>query len=193
MPWEKSFEEADVIDQAMAVFWDKGYAATSISDITEATGIKRGSLYNTFDGKRDLFLRGLLKYDNERRRKKLEKLEAVADPREAIAMFFAHIVEDSAADHEKKGCMLVNTSLDFSHHDEEVQAVVSDAFKDLTAFFEKTIRRGHEQGVIPESVAPRPTARALVALLAGIRVMGRGTFGKAALRQIADQALRLIS
>lgn len=193
MPWEKSFEESDVIEQAMQVFWEKGYAATSISDITEATGIKRGSLYNAFDGKHDLFLKSLLKYDNERRRASLRQLEAVDDPREAISMLFDYFVQDSLNDPDRKGCLLVNTSLDYSQHDDEVKKVVSDAFKELTVFFEKLIKRGQEQGDIPDTVTPRPTARALMALLVGIRVMGRGTLEKTALQQIADQAQRLIS
>ncbi|TWU48933.1 HTH-type transcriptional repressor ComR [Rubripirellula tenax] len=89
MPWEKSFEQSDVIERAKEAFWEKGYAATSISDVTAATGIERGSLYNTFDGKHDLFVRAQLKYRGERRAGKLRMLETVNDRREAIAMFFS--------------------------------------------------------------------------------------------------------
>lgn len=193
MPWEKTFEESDVIDQAMQVFWEKGYAATSISDILEATGIKRGSLYNAFEGKHDLFLQSILKYENQRWQNLLRQLETVEDPREAILIFVDRTVQDTLSDPEKKGCMLVNTALDYSLHDDEVQKIVSDAVKQRIAFFENFIKRGQEQGVIPDSVQPRPTAKALVALLVGIRVLGRGVFGKAALQQIAEEARRLIS
>ena len=193
MPWEKTFEESDVIEQAMRVFWEKGYAATSISDITEATGVKRGSLYNAFDGKHELFVRGLLKYDIERRQQKLRQLEDIEDPRKAISMFFDHLVKDSLCDPEKKGCLLVNTALEYSLHDDEVQEIVSDAYKELTAFFEKAIKRGQRCGEIPHAIEPRPTAKALIALSAGIRVLGRGAFGKTSLQQIAEQAKRLIS
>ena len=193
MAREKTFDESDMIEKAMHVFWEKGYAATSISDITEATGVKRGSLYNAYDGKYDLFMRSLLKYDREQRKQQLLQLDAVKDPREAIAMFFDYCVKDSLQDPDKKGCLLVNTALDYSLHDDEVQKVVSDAMKELTTFFENQIKRGQENGGIPGSVEPRPTARALIALLAGIRVLGRGTFGKTALHQISDQAKQLIS
>ena len=193
MPWEKSFDESDVVEQAMHVFWEKGYAATSISDITVATGIKRGSLYNAFDGKDDLFLRSLLKYDNERRKELLRKMEEIDDPCEAISTFFDLIVNDCLNDPHKKGCLLVNTSLDYSHLHDNIKNVVTEAFRELTAFFEKKIKHGQEQGMIPDTVLPRPTAKALIASLVGIRVLGRGMFGKAALQQIADQAKRLIS
>lgn len=193
MPWEKSFEESDVVEQAMRVFWKKGYNATSISDITTATGIKRGSLYNAFNGKEDLFLRSLIKYDQEHRKILLDQVEAIDDPREAIASLFDGIVDDSLSDLDKKGCLLVNTSLDYSHVDEDVQKVVADAFQELTRFFEKQIRRGQQRGDIPSTLSARSTARTLLSLLIGIRVLGRGLYGKTALRQIAEQAKRLIS
>ncbi|QDT04788.1 HTH-type transcriptional repressor ComR [Rubripirellula lacrimiformis] len=192
MPWEKSFEESDVVEKAMLVFWQKGYDATSISDILLATGIKRSSLYNAFGGKDDLFLRSLLRYDQQRQKTLLRRMDAIDDPCECIAALIDHVVSDSLNDPSKKGCLLVNTSLDYSHRDAEIQKVVTDALKELTTFFEKAIRRGQDRGDIPASVDAKPTARALLALVAGIRVLGRGPFTKTALLQIAEQAKRLI-
>lgn len=194
MPWEKSFEESDVIERVMHVFWQKGYAATSISDITEATGIKRGSLYNAFEGKDDLFLRSLLKYDSEKRQALLQRIAEIENPRDAISTLFSTIIKNSLNDPDKKGCLLVNTSLELPHHNnKDVQKVVTDGFKQLTTFFEQAIQQGKLTGDIPQTVNARSTAKALLACLVGIRVMGRGAFGKATLNQIAEQALRLIS
>lgn len=193
MPWEKSFEESEVIEQAMEVFWEKGYAATSISDITEATGIKRGSLYNAFDGKHDLFVRALLKYGSDRRTSKLRMLETIDDPREAITMFFDSLVKATLNDPDKKGCLLFNTALEYPSHDDDVKKLVSDGIKEVLSFFEGRIERGKELGKIPDSVDTRPTAKSLIALVVGIRVLGRGAFGKTALQQVAGQAIGMIS
>ena len=193
MPWEKSFDESDVIEQAMEVFWQKGYAATSISDITDATGLKRGSLYNAFDGKHDLFVRGLLKYGNDRRTSKLRILETVDDPREAIRMFFDSLVKATLNDPDKKGCLLFNTALEYPSHDDVVKKLVNDGIKEVVTFFEGRINRGKELGIIPDSVETRPAAKALIALVVGIRVLGRGAFGRTALQQVAQQAIDLIS
>ena len=193
MPWEKTFEEADVVEQAMQVFWEKGYAATSISDITDATGIKRGSLYNAFGGKHDLFVQALQKYGGERRTNNLRMLESVEDPREAITMFFDALVKATVDDPDRKGCLLFNTALEYSSHDDDVRQLVSDGVNEVVAFFEGQIRRGKELGSIPNSVDTRSAAKALVALAVGIRVLGRGAFGKTALRQVARQAVDLIS
>ena len=193
MPWEKTFEESDVIEQVMQVFWKKGYSATSISDLTEATGIKRGSLYNAFQSKDGLFIKSLLKYENEQRRAWMRDAEAREDPREAILWWFKECVKSSLNDPERKGCLLINTALDFSIHNEEVKKVVSSGVKEVSQFFERLIKRGQESGQIPASVEPRSTAKALFALLIGIRVMGRGALDKSSLQQIAKQAETLIS
>ncbi|MCM2369950.1 TetR/AcrR family transcriptional regulator [Aporhodopirellula aestuarii] len=193
MPWEKSFDESEVIDKAMHVFWQKGYMATSISDLTAATGIQRGSLYNAFSGKQELFLRSLQKYDREQRCVLLKRLEAIDDPLKAISVLFDAIVQQSMEDPQKKGCFLINTSLTLSEHDDEAQALVSTALKEFTQFFARQIKLGQQREQIPVTVPVRATARALFALVVGIRVMGRGGFDKPALHQVAKQALRLVS
>ncbi len=194
MPWEKSFDENAVIEQIMEVFWEKGYEATSISDITEATGLKRGSLYNAFgDGKQELFLRSLLKYDREQRAAIIKQLEAIEDPIAAFDTLFDALVQQAMADTEKKGCMLVNTSLNIAHYDQSVQELITKGMDEFAAFFERLIKRGQATGQISELVKPKPTSRALLTFVVGIRVMSRGVLNKTALKQASEQAKALIS
>jgi TetR/AcrR family transcriptional repressor of nem operon len=193
MPSEKSFKEADVVNQAMQIFWEKGYTATSISDITEATGIKRGSLYNAFEGKRDLFLQSLLAYDRTRLTQRLSQLDEVKDPREAISGFIKARESAGCETAGAKGCLLVNTLLEYAHHDPEVQQTVSDALGEVVSFFERKIRQGQRDGTIPDSVEVRATAQALLALIVGVRVLGRGAMADRDLRRIEEQAMRFIS
>jgi TetR/AcrR family transcriptional repressor of nem operon len=58
----KAFNEDDVLDKAVEVFWAKGYEATSMQDLVNAMGIQRGSLYAAFGSKQQLFLRSLDRY-----------------------------------------------------------------------------------------------------------------------------------
>jgi len=58
----RKFNEDDVIDKAVKVFWAKGYEAASIQDLVDTMGIQRGSLYATFGGKQPLFLKSLKRY-----------------------------------------------------------------------------------------------------------------------------------
>ncbi len=193
MPWEKSFDEKTVINQIMEVFWEKGYAATSISDLTEATGLKRGSLYNAFgNGKQELFMRSLLKYDTEQRAAIIKRLEAIEDPIVAFDTLFDALVQQAMADTEKKGCLLTNTALNITQYEEPVQILIKKGMDEFAAFFERLIKRGQSSGQISESVKPKPTSKALVTFVTGIRVMSRGVFNKTALKQAAEQAKALI-
>ncbi len=62
----KSYQRGEVIDQALNVFWDKGYAATSLSDLMTSTGLNKRSLYNEFGNKEKLFLEVLNRYQELR-------------------------------------------------------------------------------------------------------------------------------
>ena len=62
MPRPKSFDPDHALDRAMCAFWKKGYASTSISDLTKAMGINKFSLYSTFGDKRAVFLAALDRY-----------------------------------------------------------------------------------------------------------------------------------
>lgn len=192
MPWEKSFNEEEALEKAMDVFWQKGFKSASIADLIERTGINRGSLYNAFGGKQQLFVKALRKYDRDRQAM-LAELEVLDDPKKAIAMFFDIVVDRTVADQNCKGCFLINTALEISTHDNEVKEIVTNGVKEIEAFFRRSIEVGQARGEIPKGLNPEATARTLLALIVAIRVLGRGVLEEAALHTIADEVKRLIA
>lgn len=192
MPWEKSFNEEEVLEKAMHLFWEKGFEPTSIADLIEGTGINRGSLYNAFGGKQALFEKVLLKYDRDKRRTLLAQLEALDDPKKAICDFFDNIVADTLSDTGKKGCFLINTASKIATHDEQVSEIITNGLREIEAFFRRSVEVGQARGVFCKELNPENTAKALMAFLVAIRVLGRGAYSDAALKTIADEAKRLI-
>lgn len=193
MPWEKSFSEDEVVKRATRVFWDKGYEAASISDLLEGMEINRGSFYNAFGGKRELFIRALKDYDEGFRRTVLADLEAMDDPKTAFQVFFKMVVDSTVADNEKKGCLLVNTTLELPAHDEEIHQLVGKAMGALESFFRRGIEVAQARGDMPKDIDPAKTASGLLALVVSIRVLGRGLFTEESLAAIAHQAERLVA
>ncbi|MEL7447600.1 MAG: TetR/AcrR family transcriptional regulator [Pseudomonadota bacterium] len=191
MPWEKSFNEDDALEKAMRVFWQKGYDSASIADLINGTGINRGSLYNAFGGKERLFIRALKRYDQDRK-EMLAELEALDDPRRAIEGFFEHLVSTTLADEEHKGCFLFNTAVDISSHGEKVQGIVKNGVAEIEGFFRRCIEVGQARGAMPAALDARDTAKALLGLTIGIRVLGRGVYPEDALRALATQATQLV-
>lgn len=192
MPWEKSFDEDAVVEKAMKVFWEKGYEATSINDLIKGTGIGRGSLYNAFGGKQSLFHQALLKYHSENHRATLAKLEALDDPLKAIHGLFDAVTRQTIADKEKKGCFLINTTLELWAHDAKTRALIKQGHDETIAFFRRCIEVGQARKEIPPSVDPLATAKVLLSLMIALRVLGRGAFTDKDLREFADQADRLL-
>ena len=192
MPWEKSFDEEAALEKAMLVFWEKGFEPASIADLIEGTGINRGSLYNAFGGKQKLFVKALKKYDRYRQ-DTLARLEALDDPKKAITALFDDVVTKAVTDQDRKGCFLFNTALEIGSHDKEVKEIVSNGIRENEAFFRRSIEVGQARGVFRKDLDPGATAKTLLALIVGIRVLGRGVFTEAALRTIANEAKRLIA
>jgi len=192
MPWKKSFSEEDAIHDAMMLFWEKGYDSTSIADLLTGLNINRGSLYNAFGGKRNLFIKALTKYDKEIRHTSLAKLEALDDPVKAIETLFDNAVSEAVADKQKKGCFLVNTASEISAHDQDVVEITRQGMHDFVAFFRRCIEVGQARGEILANLEPQATARKLLALTSAIRLLGRGIFEESDLQIIADEAKRTI-
>lgn len=193
MPWEKSFDLDEAVDQATKVFWSKGYEATSMADLVTQMGINKGSLYNAFGSKKELFTRALLKYDRDNKQNLLQKLEALEDPVEAISTLFETVINDSINDSDKKGCLIINTALELPNHTDDIQKIIDASLGEFEAFFKSMIKQGQERGAIPKKVIVNDTAKSLLALVIGLRVLSRGVFDVAGLTSIKKDALRLIT
>jgi len=193
MPWEKSFNEDTAIEKAMMVFWQKGFEPASISDLIANMGITRGSLYNAFGDKHQLFIKALIKYDKDYSRALLKEMESINDPKLSIVKLFEFIVAQSLSDAKKKGCLLVNTASELAFHGDQINKIVRNGLRDFESFFTASITKGQEQGQIPITLDPDNTAKGLMAMVVAIRILSRGLFDEASLRAIAKQAQRLIS
>ena len=192
MPWEKTFEIDNAIDRATEVFWAKGYEATSLADLLKAIGINKGSFYNAFGSKKKLFTQSLLKYEREQHQQTLAQLESLEDPVVAIDKLFDLLIEQSRTDKEKKGCFLINTALDLPNHDDDIKRAVKKGLKVAESFFERQVALGISTGAIPKRVDPEVTAKGLLTLLVGFRVLARGVFDRVDLSAIKTQAIDLI-
>ena len=84
----KGFDPAVALDRAAAVFWENGYAATSVQDLVDRMGINRFSLYDTFGDKRALYLAALDHYQRKRGERLIRVLEETPDGLAAIRAYF---------------------------------------------------------------------------------------------------------
>lgn len=117
------FNECEIIDKAMNVFWEKGYHATSMQDLVDAMQINRSSLYNTIGDKHCLFIKCVTVYAEAGLKETQEK---VAKEKSALQALI-NIIRDKAAwvvDSEK-GCLGIKTVFEIAPEDNEVRNVLT--------------------------------------------------------------------
>ena len=193
MPWDKQFNVDEALTKAMQAFWARGYEATSIQDLVGCMGINRGSLYATFGDKRGLFIQALRHYDAVHREAWIAALlDRAGTPKQAILDAFEGVIATVLEDGRRDGCLLVNTALELSPHDEEIAAIVGQALREMEDFFRRMIEAGQAAGDIPRHVEPVETAQSLLSLFIGLRVLSRSRPEAALLRAIARQAEALL-
>ena len=193
MPWETKFDIDNAIDKATGVFWAKGYKATSLADLLNAMNINKGSFYNTFGSKKALFAQALEKYDREHRHRLLTDLRNLNNPVLAINQLFNLSIKDSLKDSDKKGCFIINTAMDLPNHDKDTNLTIKHGLKQVELFFKEQIELGISQGDIPAKKHSGETAKSLLTLAAGWRVLSRGIFDEPDLNIIRKQVSALIS
>ncbi len=188
----KEFDQTKAIDGAVDCFWAHGYEATSVRDLAEHMGIGGASLYNAYGGKRALFVTALERYANRSSRERIARLEADDRPKQAIKAFLSEIIERSLADHDRKGCLLVNSALDVAPHDAEIGKVIAGYLDEIQAFFQRNIEAGRRAGQMPRSLDAVAVSAHLLGVLMGIRVLARTRPDRALLESVARPALRLL-
>jgi TetR/AcrR family transcriptional regulator, transcriptional repressor for nem operon len=188
----REFDEQAVLNAAMNRFWELGYQATSMRDLTVETGLTSPSLYNAFGDKRALFRQVLERYVQHSSRARIARLESSLLPKDAIKAFFAEIVEHSLSDKDRRGCLLVNSALEIAPHDPEIGAEVAKRLGEVEAFFQRSVVAAQKAGSIPSDRDAKDLARVLLAVLLGIRVVARATPERNLLEGMARPVLAML-
>jgi TetR/AcrR family transcriptional regulator, transcriptional repressor for nem operon len=185
----RSFEREAALEQAMRLFWARGYAGVSIQDVVEATGLSRASLYAAFGDKRALFREAVEHYVARVSAGRLARLDAPGSAKAAIRRYFDDLAAFTLGEGRKLGCLLTNTAVELAPHDAAIEARLKASFAKVEAAFARTIRRGQAQGEIAAQKDPRALARFLVNAVQGLRVFGRARPSRAALHDIVSATL----
>lgn len=167
----REFDEEQVLDAAMQLFWEKGYEATSLSDLTSRMGIQRPSIYSAFGDKKELFETALRKYTSSHASMIRNELHSNPSVKEAFRVFFESVVEDEYAENPRKGCFCINTMVELAPHDEKFEILTREHQMYLSVIFQETIERGVQSGELASGIDAKAVAQSLVVSLIGLTVM----------------------
>lgn len=173
MPRTKQFQEEEVLQKAVEIFWRKGYHATSMEDLVQYLGINRGSLYDTFGGKKQLFEKAIRKYIQDNTKITHELLSQHKSVKEGLYHFFKVVVEGSIADDEKKGCLVVNTSTELATSDPEMAKILIRNRQNFEEIFLQYLKTGQEKGEIGNDKDLEAISKYLVTFFNGLKVSAK--------------------
>lgn len=166
------FDRSAVLHQAMAVFWRKGYEATTMVDLLAATGLSKSSLYAAFGNKKQLFLAAFDAY-RAIRAVQMQRLLAQGSAREAIADFFRLIIADAGALDYIDGCMSINEAVEMAPHDADIRQRVQLDFERIEQALLVAIQRGQAEGSVNQHKSAEELSQLLLLAFPGLQVMVR--------------------
>jgi TetR/AcrR family transcriptional repressor of nem operon len=191
----KEFDESKALREAMMLFWEKGYEATSMRDLMRRMQINRASLYGTYGDKRALFLRALQEYEQAFGYRTLLERARQGSPIEAIKSLFAEIIRSlmKISSVRKRGCLIQNTALELSPHDLEVGKRVKANFELCHRIFAEVLQLARKKGELHKSDQEiEELGIFLFANLSAIRSLAKVGMNESALRAVATNALRAL-
>jgi len=159
-----------ILEIAMDVFWEKGYESTSIADILLATGLHKGSLYQTFHDKKTLFIATLDHYLGQMYQLKKDVMQSESDPMTGLKKYLHEMltVSGSKGDCSNKGCMVVNTLVETAPHDIEIREMLERKNKKFQTLFVETLNKAQAAGRLTLNFPPEIIFGLLMSTMNGL-------------------------
>ena len=189
----REFDIDQALDGAIGVFRERGYHATTIPALADAMNIASGSLYKAFGDKHAVFLAALDRYSSERAARRRRLADAPKAARERLRDLLALYVDMSSGAEGRRGCLVVGGAIEMATSDPQVDARVTQALHGLETLLMDLIEQGRVDGSIAASVDPQATARVLIGLLQGLRVLGRTRLSPSRGPCVVDVAMKLVA
>jgi TetR/AcrR family transcriptional regulator, copper-responsive repressor len=186
----RAYQPDIALGKALDLFWKDGFAATSLDDLSAATGMNRPSLYGAFGDKRELYIKSYQRYRDDARaamrdifrqempiRKRLERIYAVA-----LDIYLS-------GEAGPRGCFTVMTAASEAVADPEIRAMVLEGFSELDKAFASCFRLAEENGELPATADPAVLAQIASATIHSIAIRARARVPRKELEAITKGAI----
>lgn len=181
----RQFDEHNVVEAAMRLFWSKGLTATSLDDLSAATGLTRPSLYNAFGNKESIYQYAFDRFVEWISREVEHELFVEPNLRAALTRFYANALSIYCDSPEPLGCFVTCTAPVESVAHPEIQADLRRVISKIDAALEKRLAAAQEEGCWSASKDPKMVAKLLHATLQSMAVRARAGEPRQSLEQLS--------
>lgn len=185
----KDFDEQEVIEKAVMLFWQKGYNGTSMQDLIDGLGIGRSSIYHAFGDKRTLYLKALEYYQQEGTKRLVDTINAGPTIQEALRKLMEMGISDRVSGGIPEGCFKVNAGVEVGVEDEEILKCLHEDDVIIENALCTAIKQQQDSGKLSAAKNPRALARFICSTISGIRVYAKTKKDKGFFDDIINTAL----
>lgn len=189
----REFDLDHALDQAVKVFSERGYHGTSISDLTAATGLAQGSLYKAFADKQAIFLAAFDRYRTLRSAQLQQAVGSHGTGRERLRRLLVFYADAAHGPQGRQGCLVVASLAALSSFPPDVAQHLQDALARNETLVAELVRQGQADGSVSAQVDAAASARMLLCLAQGMRVVGKAGRSRAAMQSVVDVALQALA
>jgi AcrR family transcriptional regulator len=186
----RSFDRSAALERAVRLFWEHGYDATSISDLTRAMGIGAPSLYAAFGDKKTLFEEAVESYVQRYGGFMPRALKEEPTARNAIERTLREAAVEYTIPGRPPGCMVITSVGNSAETSREIAVMMRSKREWNTLAFERRIRADVETGLLPAGTDARALARFAAAVMQGMSQQARDGATREQLEEIAEAAMR---
>jgi len=185
----REFDMDQAVERALALFWQCGYEGTSMSDLTDALGITRASLYAAFGSKEGLFQRVMDRYEAEAGGYRIAADQAPTSL-EAVRLWLTGPVELHGNKKNPAGCLGVQGALACGVESDAIRSDLASRRHQGEVAIRRRLQRAAKEHDLPGEDDPADLARYLSALIYGMAVLAAGGATRGELKGVADVAFR---
>jgi TetR/AcrR family transcriptional repressor of nem operon len=169
----RSFDEAEVRRRVRDAFWQRGFEATSIDDLTRATGLGKGSLYAAFGDKRRLFIEELEAYSAARLGARLAALHGEGPAIGRLRALFRPDAQPPAGLDLSHGCFLVRSTVELAADDPAVRNLARRTYGAIEEALVAVVAEAVAENDLPASTDARTLGRLLLAVMQGMEFLAK--------------------
>jgi AcrR family transcriptional regulator len=186
----RAYQPEIALGKALDLFRKDGFAATSLDDLSAATGMNRPSLYGAFGDKRELYIKSYARYRADARAAMLDIFRDQMPIRKRLARIYAVALDIYlSGESGPRGCFTVMTAASEAVADPEIRAMVLEGFSELDKAFAVCFRLAKEKGELPESADPAVLAQLASATIHTIAIRARARVPRKELEAIVQGAI----
>lgn len=189
----RAYQPDVALAKALDLFRKDGFAATSLDDLSAATGMNRPSLYGAFGDKRELYIKSYQRYRADARAAMVDIFRDEAPLRQRLQRIYAIALDIYlSGESGPRGCFTVMTAASEAVGDPEIRAMVLEGFAELDKAFAACFRQAKQKGELPDSADATVLAQLASATLHTIAIRARARVPRKELEAIVNGALDVL-